>query len=451
MPHDDDPFQSAIRQAIKATPDSEPEGVQIEDFHAYMEQHNYIFAPSRAAWPAASVNARLPPIQVGIDKDGKPVMVKASAWLDQNRPVEQMTWAPGLPLIIKHRLIAEGGWIQRLGVSCLNLYRPPALARGDAKKAKPWIAHVQKVYPDDAAHLIHWLAHRVQHPEGKINHALVLGGNQGIGKDSLIEPVKRAVGPWNVAEPSPQQMLGPFNGFAKSVILRINEARDLGEIDRYAFYDHLKVYTAAPPDVLRVNEKHMREHHVFNCCAVIITTNHKTDGLYLPADDRRHYVAWSFSRKEDFEPDYWNKLWGFYDGGGDRHVAAYLRTIDLGDFDPKAPPPKTTAFWDIVNANRAPEDAELADALDLLGNPAAVTLAQVVSRASDGFAQWLNERKNRRIVPHRFEACRYTPIRNPDANDALWVIGGRRMVVYVKDSLTFHQQLAAARALLPGR
>jgi len=33
---------------------------------------------------------------------------------------------------------------------------------------------------------------------------------------------------------------------------------------------------------------------------VIITTNHKTDGIYLPADDRRHMVAWSNLTKDDF-------------------------------------------------------------------------------------------------------------------------------------------------------
>ena len=43
----------------------------------------------------------------------------------------------------------------------------------------------------------HWLAHRVQRPEDKINHALVLGGAMGIGKDTIIEPVKHAIGPWN--------------------------------------------------------------------------------------------------------------------------------------------------------------------------------------------------------------------------------------------------------------
>jgi hypothetical protein len=80
----------------------------------------------------------------------------------------------------------------------------------------------------------------VQRPQEKINHALVLGGSQGIGKDTLLEPVKRAVGPWNFQEVSPQQLLGRFNGYLKSIILRVSEARDLGEVNRYQFYDHLK-------------------------------------------------------------------------------------------------------------------------------------------------------------------------------------------------------------------
>jgi hypothetical protein len=148
-----------------------------------------------------------------------------------------------------------------------------------------------------------WLAHRVQRPREKINHALVLGGQQGI--DTILEPVKLAIGPWNFSEVSPQQIMGRFNGFLKSVILGVNEARDLGETDRFKFYDHMKAYAAAPPDVLRVDEKNLREHSIFNCCGVVITTNHKTDGIYLPADDLRNYVAWSDLRKESVEDTYW--------------------------------------------------------------------------------------------------------------------------------------------------
>jgi hypothetical protein len=253
------------------------EGVTIDDLHAYMPQHCYIFEPTREMWPASSVNARIAPI-----KDGKSKPISASAWLDQHRPVEQMTWAPGMPTLIRDRLIAEGGWIERSGVTTFNLYRPPAIKLGDAAKATPWIEHAHRVFGDDAEHVIRWLSHRVQRPHQKINHALVLGGNQGIGKDTLLEPVKHAVGPWNFLEISPQHALSRFNGFLKSVILRISEARDLGDVDRFKFYDHLKSFTAAPPDVLRVDEKNLREHAIINVTGVIITSNHKSDGIYLP-------------------------------------------------------------------------------------------------------------------------------------------------------------------------
>ena len=118
-------------------------------------------------------------------------------------------------------------------------------------------------------------------------------------------------------------MLGQFNGFLKSVILRVSEARDLGDVNRFQFYDHLKAYTAAPPDVLRCDEKHLREHGVLNVCGVVITTNHKADGIYLPADDRRHFVAWSSLTKDDFPADYWTGLWGWYETGGIADVAAF--------------------------------------------------------------------------------------------------------------------------------
>jgi hypothetical protein len=405
--------------------------------------HTYIYAPSREMWPAASVNSRLPPIEGG--GEGKPT--PASTWLDRHQPVEQATWAPGEPMLIYDRLISDGGWIEHVGVTCFNLYRPAVSEPGNAAEAGPWVAHIEKVFGEDAGHIVSWLAHRVQRPADKINHALVLGGNQGIGKDTLLAPIKRAVGPWNFHEVSPQHMLGRFNGFLKSVILRVNEARDLGDVNRFQFYDHLKAYTAAPPDVLRVDEKHLREHSVLNCCGVIITTNHKADGIYLPADDRRHFVAWSELSKGDFSPEYWNGLWAWYAASGDRHVAAYLAELDISGFDPKAPPPKTAAFWDIVDAGRAPEDAELADVLDRLGNPEATTLIRIQNAAAGDFETWIKDRKNRRAIPHRLEKCGYVPVRNDLADDGLWKISTARQAVYAQVALSVRDRLRAARKL----
>jgi hypothetical protein len=413
-------------------------GVSLDDFVAYMPMHSYLYVPTRELWPATSVNSRIPNIRA----DGKPL--KASVWLDRHKPVEQMTWAPGEPMIIADRLVDHGGWIPRRGVCCFNLYRPPAVQMGDPSKAGLWLDHVRTVYPDDADRIIVWCAHRVQRPQEKINHALVLGGIAGIGKDTIVEPVKNAVGPWNCREVNPQQALGRFNPFVKSVILRVSECRDLGEENRYQFYEHMKSYIAAPPDVLLCDEKHLREHSVFNVCGVIITTNHKSDGLYLPEDDRRHDVMWSDLTPKDFSDSYWNNLYGWYGHGGNEHVAAYLSMLDLSAFNPKAPPKKTEAFWALVNASRAPEDAELADIIDKLGNPDILTVSKVAGYAERGFADWLSDRKNSRRIPHRFEGCGYVAVRNEHAKDGLWKIAGKRQVIYAKASVPLRDRIAAA-------
>ena len=171
-----------------------------------------------------------------LNKKGQVVKIPASQWLDQHQPVEQMTSVPGLPTLIKNKLVSDGGWIDKPKVTCFNLYRPPTIKPGNAAEAGRWVDHVIRYNTADAEHIISWCAYRVQRPHVKINHALVLGSeDHGIGKDTALEPVKYAVGPWNFMEVSPQQLIGRFNGFLKSVILRVNEARDLGETNRYQF------------------------------------------------------------------------------------------------------------------------------------------------------------------------------------------------------------------------
>jgi hypothetical protein len=200
--------------------------------------------------------------------------------------------------------------------------------------------------------------------------------------------------------------------------------------------------------VLRVDEKNLREHYVLNVTFVIITTNHKQNGIYLPADDRRHYVAWSNLRKEDFDAEYWNRMYAWYDCGGSEAIAAYLRDLDISNFNPKAPPTKTRAWWEIVDASRAPEDAELADALDQLERPDATTLTAIRNRVTSAeFAEWLGDRKNARMIPHRLEECGYIPHRNSGAADGLWKIQGRRMAVYVKRELSERDATVAVRKL----
>jgi len=284
-----------------------------------------------------------------------------------------------------------------------------------------------------------------------VNHSIVLLGSQGIGKDTILEPLKHAVGNWNFADVSPHDILSPYSGYLQSVVVRINEGRDLGDVNRYQFYERTKIMMAAPPDVLRVNEKYIRERAVFNCCGVIITTNTK-DSLYLPPDDRRHYVAYSEATRADYDEDYWTQMWGYYAQGGLESVSAYLRSYDLSEFDAKAPPPKTEAFWEIAQNSASPESSEMNVVLAALGEPDAVTRDQIIARASDlnqiaTFHDWLTDRRNQRQWPRVMDGAGYVPVRNPHADSGLWRVGGARVIVYAKKSLDSRGRIQAARAL----
>jgi hypothetical protein len=459
-----------------------------EDFQAYLPDHKYIFVPTRALWSVPAVNSQLGWIGLFND-DGTPMMhpdatdkegnlisgkqrfVQANEWLDQYRAVEMMTWSPGDEMLIQNRLMAEGGWFQRKGATCFNLYRPPTIKLGDPAKAQRWVDHVHKVFPDHgyADHIIKWLAHHVQHPEIKVNHSLVIGGQPGVGKDTMLAPAVQAVGPWNCSEVSPENLFEAFNPHIQAVLMRVSEARDIGDVSKFQLYEKTKTLGAAPPDTLRVNQKYMPAYELANVVGVIITTNYKTDGIYLPADDRRHYVCWSDVEPSVFDSSpgagdaskYFDSTYRWYEKeGGYEDIAAYLRKLDLSDFNPKAPPPKTPAFWAIVDAGRAPEESEIADVLDRMNHPPAITIGRLADTAGTDLENFLRDRKNRKTASFRIAAAGYEVVRNDAAQDGMWVVQvptfggedvGKRQTIYALSSLSVADRVGAAQQLADGK
>jgi hypothetical protein len=435
---------------------------RLEDFYAYMPEHKYIYIPTGMLWPAASVNSQVRPVALlnadgtpKLDTAGDPIYLKPNTWLDQNRPVQQITWAPGEPTEINGRLLAEGGWIERDGARAFNEYKPPTIVPGLAKRVDRWIALVRLIYPDDVEHITGFFAHRVQRPADKINHGLLLVGAPGIGKDTFIEPLKHAVGPWNFKEVSPSDVMEKYNDYMQAVVVRVSEARDLGEMDRFKLYERMKTMLAAPPDTMRISAKYIPQHYIPNVCGVIITTNHKFDGLYLPLNDRRHYVAGTeltaVQITETMGNTYWSELWRWYQNGGLEDMAAYFGGYDLGSFDAKAPPRQTPTFLQMAGTGIAPEVSEMDTVLDAMGRPAAVTLTLLELETGPGqrdLKEWLRDRKNRRALPHRMDSCGYVPVRNDVAKDGLWVVNGRRQAVYASVNISPDQRFMAASALV---
>jgi hypothetical protein len=408
-----------------------PSAISFDDFLGYSPENKFIFRPTGTLWGAGTLNARLPWIGG----------VKPSTLIMRNQAVEQMTWMPGEDELIRHRLVVQGGWVKHVNATVYNLYLPPDPCFGEPAKAAPWVDHVHTVYPEEADDIIRWLACRVQRPNIKINHALLLGGEPGVGKDSLLFPVIQAVGPWNCQSVSPQQMLGRFNGHHKSVLEILTEARDLGEVNRPALYEHLKNLIAAPPDVILIDEKNRQPYYIPNLVGVIITTNHKAGGIFLTAEDRRHLVCWSPLAANQPGKDYFDRLWNFYEAGGAADVAAYLLNLDLTAFNPKAPPRKTNAFWEIVHASRQSECDELRDALEAMAYPSIVTLDDVTNHHTSKaeFNIVLRERKNRRQIARWFEDCGYVSVANPGHKQGIWKINGKYQMAYGQKDKTLKE------------
>jgi hypothetical protein len=445
---------SATSSASSSASTTLPSTLSFDDLCSYAPSRCCIYLPCKTMWPNASVDDRLPRMPL-LDASGNPVktpqgkvvMIKATERLAKERSIEAFTWDPGKPEFIPGYVVVDGGYIAKSGATTYNFYRPPPdIQLGDPAQATRWIEHWRAIYPSDADHIIAWLAHRVQHPGIKINHALVLGGEPKIGKDTLLEALVYTLGTWNVKNIKLNHLVSRNNEFLKALIVRLSEVRDVGEhgaADLYRLNDHMKDMLATPPDTIRVNEKYINEYYILNRTGMIITTNYR-DALKLPAGDRRTYVAFSERRGEEFSAEYWNAFWAWYEAGGFAHVAALLYRRDLSGFDPKAEPPKTPAFRYMVTASRGAGYNELADAIDALGNPQALTINELMAKAPG--LEWLRDVSKRAATHHRITDCNYVAVDNPKAKDGLWKINDRRQTIYVHLDVSPDQRIDVATA-----
>lgn len=284
--------------------------------------------------------------------------------------VEGVAWWPGMPRIIKDVLVVNGEEKHIPGQRTLNTYLAPQhYATGDPALADVWVEHVRKLWPEEADVLMDYFAHTIQHPEVKINFGLVLVGEQGIGKDMTLTPVKRAVGEHNTEDVTPDDITSSFSAWKKCVLLTINEARSTAEEFKATdFYERLKPLLAAPPDWLLCNGKYEKQENVRNLMRVIITTNDSL-ALFVPDGDRRLYFAKSKLPEKWADSEYFYKLAAWYESGGNDHVYAFLRARDISKFDPKRhPAPNAAHMAATASWNQAVHDP-LMDVLDKLKWP----------------------------------------------------------------------------------
>jgi hypothetical protein len=335
--------------------------------------------------------------------------VEAATSYDENRAamrgrmLQGITYAPGRAVLCEHVGQVFGNKWRNARPDCVG---------GDPG---PWLAHVERLISDPAErqHLLDAMAFKVQHPGVKINHALLIGGVPGAGKDSMIAPLLYAIGGENktnctsVEAAELQQVWGYF---LENEVIIFNELRQSEAIDRRALENRLKPILAAPPELLTVQRKGQHPISVVNQSLVIGMTNYR-DAIAIPSEDRRWWVTWTDAprmREEDSLA-----LWAYFKAGGLQAGAAYLRQRDVSRFNPSATPPWTDAKTIMVGSARTGAESWLVEriekkALEFRHGYACGPWQAVVDRLQDHAPQ--NVRLNVPALLHALAECGWTDV-----------------------------------------
>jgi len=268
--------------------------------------------------------------------------IEASICYDENRQAANARVLTGMMYAA-----GNGPLVGRAGMSYGNRWRDgrPTIPAGIATDddVRLWLDHVELLVPERAEreHCLNVMAFKVRNPAVKINHAVLHGGDEGCGKDTMWAPLIWAVGgplSANRALVDANTIDNSFTYHLESEILVLNELREPEARERRALANKLKPLIAAPPETLSVNRKGMHPHEALNRMLVLAFSNEQVP-LSLASTDRRWFCIWSSAPRMSEEAS--QAMWAWYKDGGFAKIAQWLKARDLSAFNPAATPMTT--------------------------------------------------------------------------------------------------------------
>jgi len=285
--------------------------------------------------------------------------VEASVCFDENRQ------AKGAPALVGITYAAgETVLCHRDGDVFGNRWRDARQPAGTGG-VSPWLEHCAALIPIEAEreHIFDVMAHKYQHPETKINHAVLHGGDEGCGKDTLWAPLL-----WAVCGPSlrnrgilDNDTLGSQWGYQlEAEIIILNELKEPDARERRALANKLKPIIAAPPEMIPINRKGLHPYQMVNRCFVLAFSNDPVP-ISLATQDRRWFCIWSAAPR--MEPRTAARLWAWYTAGGFAAVAGWLARRDVSAFNPAAAPAMTEFKQNLIEHGMSMAESYLVEML----------------------------------------------------------------------------------------
>ena len=229
----------------------------------------------------------------------------------------------------------------------------------------PWLNHCRELVPEPAEleHLLDIMACKVQHPQVKINHAVLHGGDEGSGKDTMWAPFIWAVCGSHLKNRGimDNNSINSQWGYQlESEILLINELKEPDASARRQLANQLKPIIAAPPEMLPINRKGLHPYQMANRVFVLAFSNDPVP-ISLASQDRRWFCVWSAAARMDAKVA--QALWAWYRKGGFESIAAWLHARDVTKFNPAAAPAMTEFKANLVEHGMSMAESYLVEML----------------------------------------------------------------------------------------
>lgn len=245
---------------------------------------------------------------------------------------DNMAYIPGQPRITKWN-----------GMLVINMWKYEQHIKPIEGDPEPWLSHLSYLMDEnDSQHFLTWAAYTIQQQGIKINHALLIGGPPRIGKDTLLEPLKRALGSYNVSEPSAEELKENYTNYLHHTKLIVFQ--ECQNFDKLNIENKLKPMLASPPNSLRVRMFGQGFYETPNLVHAVFMSNHR-NALKISRGDGRYYTIWCDVDKK--EEAYYVQLHNWLEAEGYAIVVNYLMNYDVSKFNPKALPP-TNAYKELI-------------------------------------------------------------------------------------------------------
>jgi len=285
--------------------------------------------------------------------------VEASICYDENRQ------AMGAPALVGITYSAgDDVLVTRDGDVYGNRWRDARQPAGGGDVSM-WLDHCAALIPLDVErdHIFDVMACKYQRPNIKINHAVLHGGDEGCGKDTLWAPLL-----WAVCGPSlrnrgilDNDTLGSQWGYQlEAEIIILNELKEPDARERRALANKLKPIIAAPPEMIPINRKGLHPYQMVNRCFVLAFSNDPVP-ISLASQDRRWFCVWSSAPR--MTPAAAERIWQWYKAGGFAAVAGWLARRDVSRFNPSAAPAMTEFKQNLIEHGMSMAESYLVEML----------------------------------------------------------------------------------------